>query len=123
MPFKIANAPCSWGIYYPQGNQLTGAEYLDAVTRAGYRFTELGPYGFLGAEAQKVQQMLDDRGLTLTGGAHVHTLADAATAPALRESLRQIGPLLADLQAPSLILMDESEWYGPGAEGVVDEAG
>ena len=39
----IANAPCSWGITYPTGNSYSWR--LNEV--AGYRGTELGPFGFL----------------------------------------------------------------------------
>ena len=43
----IGNAPCSWGINYPTGNAFTWQQYLDQVAAAGYRGTELGPFGFL----------------------------------------------------------------------------
>ena len=47
----IGNAPCSWGIIYPTGNRLTWQQYLDEVAAAGYRGTELGPFGFLPKDA------------------------------------------------------------------------
>jgi len=45
---KLGNAPCSWGVFYPTGNTITAEGYLNAVAKAGYRVTELGPLGFLG---------------------------------------------------------------------------
>lgn len=41
-PMLIGNAPCSWGINYPEGNSFTWRQYLDEVAAAGYRGTELG---------------------------------------------------------------------------------
>ena len=43
----IGNAPCSWGVYYPDSDRITPDAYLDEVAAAGYRGTELGPFGFL----------------------------------------------------------------------------
>jgi inosose dehydratase len=94
---KLGNAPCSWGVFYPTGNSVTALAYLDAIARAGYRFTELGPLGFMGT--------------------------DAASEPALTAALHQLGGLLRDLDARDLILMDESEAYPVAAQGVVDAAG
>ncbi len=120
---KLGNAPCSWGVFYPTGNAITAEGYLDAVAGAGYAATELGPLGFLGEDPVWIAAALAARGLELAGAAHVHTLADPATAPGLTASLRRIGRLLSALGSRDLILIDESEWYPETAEGVVDEAG
>ena len=120
---KLGNAPCSWGVFYPTGNQITATGYLDAVAQAGYRVTELGPLGFLGEDAGWIAGECQARGLELAAAAHVHTLADAATAPALTAALDRQGRLLSALGAQPLILMDESEFYAASAQGVVDAAG
>lgn len=120
---KIGNAPCSWGIFYPTGNALTPEAYLDAVSRAGYRFTELGPLGFLPEDAGWIAGALAARSLTLSGAAHVHTLADPSSRPALTATLTRLCRLLQALGAPDLILMDESEAYPAEAQGVVDAEG
>lgn len=120
---KLGNAPCSWGVFYPTGNQITATGYLDAVAQAGYRVTELGPLGFLGEDPAWIAAELQARGLELAGAAHVHTLADAASAPALTAALDRQARLLTALGARHLILMDESEFYPVAAQGVVDEAG
>ena len=117
------NAPCSWGVFYPTGNSLTADGYLDAVARAGYRVTELGPLGFLGEDPVWIAAALHARNLTLAGAAHVHTLADPTTTATLTATLHRLGRLLTALGAHHLILMDESEWYPPARQGVVDEAG
>ena len=119
----IGNAPCSWGVFYPTGNSVTAEDYLDAVARAGYRTTELGPLGFMGEDTARIADALASRGLTLAGAAHVHTLADPGSAPALTAALARLGRLLQALGCRHLVLMDESEFYPAGARGVVDQAG
>lgn len=120
---QIGNAPCSWGVFYPTGNSITADEYLDAVARAGYRATELGPLGFMPTDPGQLGDALAARSMTLAGAAHVHVLAEPGSWPALREALDGIGSILSRLDAPNLILMDESEWYPADKPGVVDEAG
>jgi inosose dehydratase len=119
----IGNAPCSWGINYPTGNAYTWREYLDQVAASGYRGTELGPFGFLPKDRALLREELDKRHLTLIGATHVHTFGDRASAPELMATLRELAPLLRDLGARHLVIMDESNWYPPDAQGVLDESG
>ena len=119
----IGNAPCSWGIAYPTGNNYTWQTYLDEVAQAGYRGTELGPFGFLPKDAALLGDELAKRDLTLIGATHVHTLGDAASAPAFMETLHELSALLVSLGAKHLVIMDESNFYPAGREGVLDEAG
>lgn len=120
---QIGNAPCSWGVFYPTGNTVTADGYLDAVARAGYRATELGPLGFLPTDTAKLADALAARNLTLAGAAHVHVLAEPGSWPVLKGALDSLGVILSKLDAPNLILMDESEWYPADKPGVVDAAG
>lgn len=119
----IGNAPCSWGINYPTGNAYTWQDYLDQVAASGYRGTELGPFGFLPKDKGVLGPELDKRNLTLIGATHVHTFGDRASAPVLMATLRELAPLLKDLGAGHLVIMDESNWYPAGQEGVLDREG
>lgn len=119
----IANAPCSWGIAYPTGNSFTWEQYLDEVAAAGYRGTELGPFGFLPKDPALLKDELARRDLVMIGATHVHTFGDAASAPVLMQTLRDLSSLLVSLGAKHLVIMDESNWYPAGREGVLDEAG
>jgi inosose dehydratase len=119
----IGNAPCSWGINYPTGNRYSWEQYLDEVAAAGYRGTELGPLGFLPRDAARLGDELARRQLTLIGATHVHTFGDAATEPQLMADLRELSTLLGSLGARHLVIMDESNWYPQGREGVLDETG
>jgi inosose dehydratase len=120
---NIAIAPCCWGVYWPTGNDLGWTDYLDRIVAAGYRHTELGPYGYFSTDATVLSRELDRRGLAVVAAAHVHTLADPATAAALEERTHQICALLSAVGGTHFILMDESEFYPKDQMGVVDETG
>lgn len=119
----IGNAPCSWGINYPTGNAYGWSQYLDEVAQAGYRGTELGPFGYFPKDAALLKDELAKRGLTLIGATHVHTFGDAGSAQAFAATLRELAGLLVSLGARHLVVMDESNWYPEGKEGVLDDAG
>ena len=119
----IGNAPCSWGINYPTGNGVEWRQYLDEVAAAGYRGTELGPFGYLPSDPSLLRDELGRRGLELMGATHVHTFGDAASAPQLMTTLRALCPLLVTLGAKHLVIMDEDNWYPRDARGELDAAG
>ncbi len=119
----IGNAPCSWGITYPTGNTITWQHYLDEVAAAGYRGTELGPFGFLPKDKKQLRDELGRRGLALIGATHVHTFGDRGSAAKLMATLDELAPLLSELGAQHLVIMDESNWYPRQAQGVLDEDG
>jgi inosose dehydratase len=120
---QFGNAPCSWGINYPTGNTLGWRQYLDEVAAAGYRGTELGPFGYLPNDAVLLRDELGPRGLELIGATHVHTFGDIAAAERLFATLGELCPLLVTLGAKHLVIMDEDNFYPRDARGVLDAAG
>ena len=117
----FSNAPCSWGVAYPTGNAVGWRQYLDEVAAAGYKGTELGPFGYLPKDAVLVGDELARRGLTVVGATHVHTFADPASLPTLLADLREEGAILQSLGAQHLVVMDESAFY-PDARSAIDGA-
>ncbi|WP_455854770.1 hypothetical protein [Ensifer canadensis] len=92
---NIAIAPCCWGVYWPEGNEINWTDYLDRIKAAGYRHTELGPYGFFATDPEVLSSELGSRGLSVVAAAHVHTLADPASWPVLKEKTQAICRLLS----------------------------
>jgi len=119
----IGNAPCSWGINYPTGNAYTWQQYLDEVAAAGYRGTELGPFGFLPKDAGLLKDELARRNLTMIGATHVHLFGDPSSKPELLTTLTELSGLLKSLGAKHLVIMDESNFYPADQQGVLDEDG
>lgn len=118
-PLTFANAPCSWGVFYPDGNSITPAEYLAAIARSGYRETELGPLGYFGEDPAEIARMLAAHDLSVIAAAHVHVFSDPSLDDTLFESLARIAAVLKPLGAGHIILMDESEAYPKEAMGVL----
>jgi inosose dehydratase len=66
----LGTAPDSWGVWMPGGDplQTPWERYLEEVHEAGYRYSELGPFGYLPTDPGIVRDEFARRGLTLTGG-------------------------------------------------------
>lgn len=67
---RIGNAPCSWGTLEfgsVTGDRIRYGEMLDQLAAAGYTGTELGDWGFLPTEAERLAEALAARRLDLTG--------------------------------------------------------
>jgi inosose dehydratase len=68
---RVANAPCSYGAFEITVGVLPDVpdpeDVLDAIARAGYDGTELGPPGYLG-DREFLRERFERRGLALAGG-------------------------------------------------------
>ena len=66
---RLGSAPDSWGVWMPDSpKQTTGARYLDEIAMAGYRYMEIGPYGFLPTDASELADELAKRDLKVSAG-------------------------------------------------------
>jgi inosose dehydratase len=106
--FHFACAPDSWGVLdYPGPSWDQSYEkMLDEMVTAGYRGTELGPYGFFPTDPAVLKPQLDRRKLKLLGSFVPVVLSDPASAGIAVEQIRKVGNLLATLKAPFLVLAD-----------------
>ena len=109
MPVRIATAPVSWGILEVEGwaRQKSYGEVLDEMVQAGYKGTELGPYGFLPTDPAELKAELDKRGLTLLGAFVPLPLGNPERKEDAMRSALEVGRLLAACGAPYLVLADE----------------
>ena len=77
----LGTAPDSWGIWFPDDpKQPHWTQFLDEVAETGFRTIELGPYGYLRTEPERLKDELGNRSLTLTGatvGTATHRGRDA----------------------------------------------
>ena len=73
---RVGSAPDSWGVWYADdARQLPYQRFLDEVAAAGYRWIELGPYGYLPTDPARLRDELGTRGLSLSAGTvfeHLH---------------------------------------------------
>ena len=118
-PFRIANAPCSWGTLEFEGLSGERIEYtqmLDELVATGYTGTELGDWGFMPTTPTALAAELQRRQLTLIGAYVPVPLAgtDTTIAPAIAnaqrtaELLAHTAQILGQFHQPLLILADEN---------------
>jgi inosose dehydratase len=107
--FLFASAPDSWGVLdYPGPSwEQSYEKMLDEMAQAGYRGTELGPYGFFPTDPAALRPQLAKRGLNLLGSFVPVQMGDPASGKVVLERIRKVGRLLADLKAPFLVLADD----------------
>ncbi|AMM31826.1 2-keto-myo-inositol dehydratase [Sinomonas atrocyanea] len=65
----IGTAPDSWGVWFADDPKQTPWErFLDEVAEAGYRWIELGPYGYLPTDPSRLADELKARNLQVSAG-------------------------------------------------------
>lgn len=65
----LGTAPDSWGVWFPEDErQVRFTRFLDELAQAGYRWLELGPYGYLPTDPQRLAAEVGERGLSVSGG-------------------------------------------------------
>ncbi|MFV0427041.1 MAG: sugar phosphate isomerase/epimerase family protein [Beutenbergiaceae bacterium] len=66
---RVGTAPDSWGVWFPDDpQQVPWHQFLDEASAGGYRWIELGPYGYLPTDPNQLRDELDSRGLELIAG-------------------------------------------------------
>lgn len=69
MSIKISGAPCCWGVDDPKNPYLPPWEtVLCEAAQAGYKGIELGPYGYIPMDVERVGAELSKNNLTLIAG-------------------------------------------------------
>lgn len=93
MSITITTAPCCWGVDDVRNPHLPPWErVLDEAAAAGFQGLELGPYGYLPLDLDRVSGALNRRNLRVVAG----TIFDDLVNPANRENLlRQTNAICA----------------------------
>jgi len=107
--FLFASAPDSWGVLdYPGPSwEQSYEKMLDEMMEAGYRGTELGPYGFFPTDPEILEAQLAKRHMKLLGSFVPVRIGDPAAGAAVIERIRKVGKLLSALGAPFLVMADD----------------
>lgn len=123
--FLFASAPDSWGVLdYPGPSwEQSYEKMLDEMVEAGYKGTELGPYGFFPTDPEILQPQLEKRRMNLLGSFVPVRLGDPAAGPVVLERIRKVGMLLATLKAPFLVMADDQSAERNGFSGRAHDKG
>ena len=110
---NVANAPCSWGVIENIAGERGGyAKVLDEMHETGYVGTELGDWGFMPTDPDKLRQELQARNLKLLASwvsvylhdpdRHAHSEAEAV----------RTARLLAEVGGPNALIVLGNDPYG-----------
>jgi inosose dehydratase len=104
---KVGSAPDSWGVWFADDpHQLPWEQFLDEVAAIGYRWIELGPYGYLPTDVDRLSAELERRGLRAAG---TFVSFDFEDPDGWKDNEREVHltcELLSALGAPHVILID-----------------
>jgi len=123
MTIAIGNAPCSWGVEFPDDpRNPPWQRVLDECKAAGYTGIELGPIGFMPEDPHVLGDALAARGLTLIGGVVFRPFHHAAKWDEVMDaSVRTCRALVAH-GAKHLVLIDSISPRRAPTAGRPDEA-
>lgn len=109
---RVANAPCSWGVLeFDLGGEAAGyTQVLDEMVETGYQGTELGDWGFMPTDPNRLRKEIHTRGLTLLGAFVPVMLKDPNAHAAGIEVAVRTARLLADAEGelPFIVLADDN---------------
>jgi inosose dehydratase len=104
--FRVGSAPDSWGVWFPTDpRQTPWTRFLDEIARAGYEWLELGPFGYLPADAGTLRGELESRGLRLAGGTVGGALHRREELPAIRAQMLEVARLACELGAGHVVFL------------------
>jgi inosose dehydratase len=111
---KIANAPCSWGVIEGiEGDRSGYSRLLDEMHETGYDGTELGDWGFMPTDPEKLKVELEARKLKLLASWVSVFLHDPSRhAQSEAEAVRTAG-LLAAVGGSSALVVLGNDPYIP----------
>src|SRR5205823_4771722 len=108
---RLATAPVTWGVWertIDRDDLIPRDELLGAAAALGYRAIELGPPGYLGADAASVRAALEPFGLDLVGAFVLLHLADEQAFEADLEELDRTLGILADAGTDPVVLLADA---------------
>jgi inosose dehydratase len=111
---RLGSCPDSWGVWFADDPaQTPWWRFLDELAQAGYRWLELGPYGYLPTDPARLRDELDRRGLRVSGQAVFGGLHDPAKWERDLEDARRVAALVTAMGAGHVVLLPDD--VGPDA--------
>lgn len=107
MRIMLANAPVSWGVDYAEApKNPPWPIVMSEISEAGYRYTELGPYGYYPTDPGRLRSEFEKRGLTVVGGFIFEMLHDPSKEAAVLDAAARTIKLVSALGGRHLVTID-----------------
>ncbi|WP_285185746.1 sugar phosphate isomerase/epimerase [Rhodococcus sp. MEB041] len=118
---RVGSAPDSWGVWFPEDPQQTPyGRFLDEVSASGYEWIELGPYGYLPTDPQKLLSELGSRGLKLSAGTVFEHLHQDDAWDAVWTQIEDVAKLTAAAGGKHVVVIPEM-WRDPSTGAVLED--
>jgi inosose dehydratase len=109
MTIRIGTAPDSWGIWFASDRRQTPASrFLEEVAEAGYKWIELGPYGYLPTNPAELKSALKRHNLQVSASFVMGHIEQAASFARMEKEVLLVGALLQECGAQYLVLIDDT---------------
>jgi inosose dehydratase len=109
MTIHVGTAPDSWGVWFPDDpRQVPWQRFLDEVAEAGYDTIELGPFGYLPTDPDRLARELEQRPLRVAGGTLSGAFSEAAGWAEMQSRTATVCGLLAHFDARYVVLLDSA---------------
>jgi inosose dehydratase len=103
---RLGSCPDSWGVWFADDpRQTPWHRFLDELAGAGYRWLELGPYGYLPTDPGRLREEVARRGLRVSGQAVFGALHDPGRWDQDLADARQVAELVTAMGANHMVLL------------------
>ena len=103
---RLGSCPDSWGVWFADDPaQTPWHRFLDELAEAGYRWLELGPYGYLPTDPARLRDEVDRRGLAVSGQAVFGALHDRDRWTDDLRDARQVAELVVATGGTHVVLL------------------
>ena len=107
MTVKLANSPCSWGVSYPDApNNPDPIKVFREIAEAGYGFSELGPYGYLKPDPQKILDFTENLNLKIIGSFIFDNIHIESEQQRIKKTLSKSCALLEKINSKLIVVID-----------------
>lgn len=109
MKVKVGTAPDSWGVWFPENEkQIDWERCMNEMAESGYQGIELGPWGYLPNEYEKLKNELEKRNLELTATTLVGDLMSEEKTREIMDLLDEMAKLQLQFEsAKYVVLIDD----------------
>ncbi|MGI6154127.1 MAG: sugar phosphate isomerase/epimerase family protein [Christensenellaceae bacterium] len=104
---KIGNCPDSWGVWFDHNDkQMDWRRFTKEFHEAGYKYTEIGPYGYMSTDAAELKDEFAKWDIVPVGGNIMFNIEEDSEMPVAIEKTKKVCKLLKDIGAEYYIIMD-----------------
>jgi inosose dehydratase len=111
---RLGSCPDSWGVWFADDPaQTPWQRFLDELAEAGYRWLELGPYGYLPTDPARLREEADRRGLRVSGQGVFGGLHRPEKWQEDLAAARQVAELVTAMGAGHVVLLPDDAGPNP----------